>query len=172
VSEGAPFTVSYVITDRSPVEAQQLAASNAYRLYLVLLLFLAVLGLYAWTIDSRIGAVAIGAALVLAALSRTGVLGRYMIRRRAKNVLGGTTTLVFDHDGIRATTPLWSGIVGWSGLTEVRSNDRVVVFLSGQILSAYAPVPSFGSPARVAAVIAYARARIAATRPSAAPPSG
>jgi hypothetical protein len=79
-------------------------------------------------------------------------------------VIGTPVRFVVDADGIEATTPGASGRLGWSALTDVRADERAVVFLSGRLLASWAPAEALGAPERREAIIAFARARIAEAR--------
>jgi YcxB-like protein len=110
--------------------------------------------------------VLIFSALVLLT-TRLDVLDRLFGRRRARSVLDQPIELNFDDDGIVWHGPQGTSHVPWSSLTEVRSNERTVIFVRDRLLVAYAPASAFANDAERADVIAFSRDRIAAAKASA-----
>jgi len=49
-------------------------------------------------------------------------------------------------------------------MTEIRANDRTVLFIRDRILLAYAPAGAFRTPEELAEVVAYSRRQITAAR--------
>ncbi len=99
---------------------------------------------------------------------RVDVLDRLLGRRRARTVLDQPIELEISDDGLLWQGPQGTSHVPWSSMTEVRSNERTVVFVRDRLLLAYAPAASFASAAEQAEVIAFSRERIAAAKASAA----
>jgi hypothetical protein len=115
-----------------------------------------------------------GPALVifgLLTLAMTVVRGpeRWLVNRRGRSVIGGTSELVFGEDGVAFASPQATGRIAWSALTGVREDARTVILLRDRILVAYAPAAAFGPPERRAEIVGYIRSRIEAAVPGPAP---
>ena len=102
--------------------------------------------------------------IVLAVLSLAGTRSHFMQRAvialRYRSLLGRTTTVTIDTEGVRLENPLASSFVPWSTITQVRSNDQTVVFLHDSVMVGYVPSLAFGSSAAQMKLVTYARARI------------
>lgn len=96
--------------------------------------------------------------------TRLELLDRFIGRRRFRSVLDQPIQMSLGEEGIHLEGPLATSYMPWPSLTEVRSNDRTVLFIRDQILLAYAPAAAFASADERAEVIAFARERIAAAR--------
>jgi hypothetical protein len=96
--------------------------------------------------------------------TRLDVLDRLFGRRRFRSVLDQPIELDIGDDGILWRGPQGTFDIPWSSLTDVRSNEKTVIFVRDRIISAYAPAASFASDAERAEVIAYSRDQIAAAQ--------
>jgi hypothetical protein len=164
-AEQPPFHVRYTVTVDGLVDAARLAQSGTRNRILLLAAAAAVIGLV-FLVLAPTGS---GLLLVLFGIVMTLLLivrapERWFVSRRAGAVIGTPVRFVVDADGIEATTPGASGRLGWSALTDVRADERAVVFLSGRLLASWAPADALGAPERREAIIAFARARIAEAR--------
>jgi hypothetical protein len=164
-AEQPPYQVRYTVTVDGLVDAARLAQSGTRNRILLLAAAAAVIGLV-FLVLAPTGS---GLLLVLFGIAMTLLLvirapERWFVRRRAGAVVGTPVLLVVDGEGIEAATPAATGRLAWSGLTEVRADERAVVFLSGRVLASWAPADALGSPERREAIVAFARARIAAAR--------
>lgn len=107
--------------------------------------------------------VAVIAALSLAG-SRFHPLQRALIAMRFRSILGRTTEVTIDDEGLRFENPLASLFVPWSSITAVRFNSQTVAFFRDRVLLGYIPSTAFDSPAAQAKVAAFAQTRIASPR--------
>jgi hypothetical protein len=94
--------------------------------------------------------------------SRFHPLQRALLAFRFRGVLGHTTEVVVDDDGLHYGNPLGSSFVPWSSMTTVRANSRTVGFLRRNVLVGYIPSVAFDSPESQASLVAFARSRIQA----------
>ena len=119
--------------------------------------------------------IAVGAELLIAlmvgvvglfslALTQTPAILQWRIRRMARSILGTSAKAEVDSAGFTFTNEQSSGRVEWSGLTEVRENDRVVLLMRDRLPYAWIPVSAFGSPDRRDEIVGFMRTRIAAAR--------
>ncbi len=136
--------------------------------------FLSLVALAAGAVLVLVGDWTFGPALVmfgLLTLALTVIRGpeRWLINRRGRSVIGGTSELVFGEDGVDFASPQATGRIAWAAMTDVREDARTVVLLRDRILVAYAPVAAFGPPERRAEVVAYIRARLEAAAAGARP---
>lgn len=163
-----PYLVAYTVTIDGLVDAVRLAQSGTRNRILLLAAAAAIIGLVLLVLSpsgSGLLLVLFGTVMTLLLVSRAPE--RWFVARRAGSVVGTPVRLVIGVDGIEAATPSATGRLAWSGLTEVRADDRAVVFLGGRLLASWAPADALGSPVHREEIVAFAQARIAATRQSA-----
>ena len=159
------YKVSYRLTSSAVADAGRLHVATflaRYRIVMAVLSFVGVM-LFLGGIRSLGTTLAIFGFL-LVATTWAGFLDRMLISSQARGVLGGTASYVADDEGLHYENPLGSGVVPWSGLTRVRSNDKTIVFSRDRVLAAYIPTDAFASAAERDSFIAFARAHIG--RPS------
>lgn len=103
--------------------------------------------------------------IVIAALSLAGSrshpLQRALISIRFRSILGQTTEVTIEDEGLRFVNPLVSSFVPWSSIKAVRSNSQTVAFFRDRVLLGYIPSHAFESPAAQSRVVALAQSRIA-----------
>ena len=106
---------------------------------------------------------------VIAGLSLVGSrfhpLQRAIIAMRFRSILGRTTEVTIEEEGLRFENPLGSSFVPWSSITAVRSNSQTVAFFRDRVLLGYIPSSAFDSPTTQAKVANLVRSRMAATAP-------
>lgn len=157
--------IRYEITAQGAVDANRTAQARFLTGYrLVCLVAIGVAGLIAATLDLGLGLTIAVVASLLLATTATTALDRLLVRRNARSVLGGTTELSLDAQGITFSSPLSSGTMPWSSLTTVRASERSIVWMCDRLFLAWAPTSAVGTPEDVAAVVAFSRERIAAVR--------
>ncbi len=119
--------------------------------------------------------VAIGADLVIAimvavvglfslALTQTPLILKWRIGRIARSILGTSAKAEIDATGFRFTNEQSSAHVEWSGLTEVRGSDKVVLLMRDRSPYAWIPVSAFGTPERRDEIVYFMRSQIAAAQ--------
>ena len=105
----------------------------------------------------------IGFVLVIGGLT-FGIFGRQIQRTvlgyRARSMIGKSTSVTADDDGLHAANELATITIPWSSLNEVRSNAKVSIFLRDRLLVFYMPYDAFASPVERAEFEAFARDRI------------
>ena len=105
------------------------------------------------------------AVIVVAGLSLAGSrfhpLQRALISMRFRSILGQTTEVTIEDEGLRFVNPVGSSFVPWSSINAVRSNSQTVAFFRDRILLGYIPSIAFQSPAAQSKVVAFAQSRIA-----------
>jgi hypothetical protein len=171
-SPAPPFTLRYELTPDVVIDAARLHQAATFRLILVAVaglvsvaVFVAGVALLLDDLELLWFTVII---LAMAGLILTFTQGRWLmrwsVRRSARTVLGSTTEMVVDDIGIDAVTTLGRSSVNWSQLTGVRENERTVVFERDRLLVGFLPAAAFSSPEQRAAVLRFARERIASSR--------
>ena len=93
--------------------------------------------------------------------SRFHPLQRLLISMRHRSLLGKTTEVTIEDDGLRFESSLASTFVPWTSISAVRSNSQTVAFFRDRILLGYIPSSAFDSPAAQANVTRLAQARVA-----------
>lgn len=155
--------IRYEITAQGAIDASRTAQARLLTGYrLACLVAIGVGGILAATVGLQLGLTIAVIAFLLLATTATTALDRMLVRRNARSVLGGTTELALDAEGITFTTPLSSGRMPWSSLTTVRASDTSIVWMRDRLFLAWAPTTAVGAPEDVAAVVAFSRERIAA----------
>ena len=86
---------------------------------------------------------------------------------RFRSLLGQTTEVTIEDDGLRFENPLATSFIPWTSITAVRSNSQTIAFYRDSALMGYIPANAFESPEAQARVAVFARSRIgnAAGRP-------
>jgi len=107
-------------------------------------------------------ALAVGVAISVAS-RRVHPLQRAVIALRLRSILGRTTEVTVDDDGLHFTNPPSSSFVPWSSVTAVRSNAQTVIFLHDGVILGYIPSVAFASPGVQATVESFALSRLAAS---------
>ena len=111
--------------------------------------------------NQLLGVLVAAIALISLVGSRFHPLQRVIIERRYRSLLGQTTEVTLDGEGVRFENPLGSSFVPWATVTAIRANRDTVAFLRDRALVGYIPASSFASPAEQAEVVALAEGRIA-----------
>ena len=137
---GPPYHVAYEVSVDAFVDASRLALTWMRTRVLLIAAIAAVAGLALLVlVPGSPGLMLVFFALILVAFTATSVPERWIVGRRAGDVIGTPVTVVVDVQGIEVSTPTVGGRVVWSGLTEVRDDGRAVVFLRGRALASWAP---------------------------------
>lgn len=169
---GAPYTIWFDVTVRDALDATRLYNAGTIRRLRLFLAAMIAIGVVAAVVNLSWGLAIVGGAVAVLVLTETNVLDRRRIAQRARGILGQRTTFTLSTTGLEATSPLWTGTIPWGALTEIRENDRTVIFVSDGILSAYVPSPAFGSAAARAEILAFAREQIATAHRAVRPTAG
>lgn len=157
--------IRYEITAQAVVQANRAAQARLLTRYRVACLAAIPIGIIlAVAVEPAIGLTVAIVAILSLATTYAAPLERLIIQRSARSVIGGTTALGLDDEGIAYHTPISTGSIPWSSLTEVRASDTTVVWHRDRILVAWAPTSAIGDRAAVASVVAFSRARMAAAR--------
>jgi hypothetical protein len=163
--------ISYAYSFDDALEAGRFFQARLYQWYVVAL----GLGFLAGAI-LMINGLAFGLTILLfcAALllmARFAMMDRLFGRRRIKSLIGRGTELALSDDGIAWNGPISSGQLPWASVTEVRANDKTVLWIGDRLLLAYAPARSFATSEERDEAIAYSRHQVAETRVGDPPPS-
>jgi Bacterial PH domain len=152
----------FTTTAKASADARALAQSGLARLDLVVdsaaLLFAAVLAF-----NDAVPLAALVAVIAILSLlgSRLHPLQRALLAIRFRSILGRTTEVRIEDDGLHYSNPLATSFIPWSSITTVKSNSQTVAFLRGRLLITYLPSIAFESAVAQADAVAFARERIA-----------
>jgi len=80
-------------------------------------------------------------------------------------------TFTFEEQGITVATRFSWRSIRWEGITEIHSDKRSILFMRGPAIATWLPRSAFDTQAESDAVIAFARAHIAAPKATAASPT-
>jgi hypothetical protein len=156
------YEINYPVSPDDMVEAARFAGgASSRRTKVTSVAAVLLVGLAgAAFVDPAAGvfAVVIGLLFVVAEVPRAYM--RWSARRIMRSVTDGISHVVIDRDGIHFEDPHLSGEISWSKLTEVRENNRTIVFMRDRVLAGYIPVSAFASPDQLAEIVAFARERI------------
>jgi hypothetical protein len=166
VTYGLPsYRVNYVISADAFIDASRLAQAPMRARILLLCAVVAVAGLVVLVlVPGGPGLALVLFAVILTALTVARAPERWVVGRRAGDVIGGSVSMVIGADGISVATSMAEARIAWSALSEIREDEKTVVFLRGRLLASYAPAAAFGSPERRAEIVAFARRRMAVSR--------
>jgi hypothetical protein len=92
--------------------------------------------------------------------SRVHPVHRLLTTVRFRSLLGQTTEVTVDDEGVRFENPLGSSFIPWTTVTSVKSNQETVALFRHRLLVGYIPANAFGSAAAQASVVAFANERI------------
>ena len=158
------YVIPYTYSFEDALDAGRFFQERVYRWY-VGVLSVGVLAGVIFTISGASFVLPITlfcAAMLL--MARFSVMDRLVSGRRLRSLIGRGMELVLNHDGIAWTGPLSTGQIPWASVTEVRANNKSVLFVSDRLLLAYAPANAFATSDAQAAVVAYARREVDAAR--------
>jgi hypothetical protein len=111
------------------------------------------------------GGAALGVAFLIAVGAFAVVEGRWMVfgrwgtAWRGRALIGRSEEYELTDDGIAYAGPLGSGLLRWSAMTSIRSNEGVVVGVNDRLLVWYAPRAALGTPEMQAEIIAFMQRR-------------
>jgi hypothetical protein len=169
MSSTPPYVVRFTITPTAALDAARLFSARFFSRYVAVLIVVLFVGLAIAAFGNpQVGVWLSLVSLFLLATTRLPPLERWMIGLQMRSLIGGESELVIGEEGLHYRNPIASGDIGWSALTEVRENEKTVVFMRDRLLASYAPSSAFLSPAQRAEAVAFARAKIAAARSSVA----
>ena len=158
------FTVRFQVTPSAVIDAVRLHQKTLMaRLRAVLVIFVAAGGVIAMVVDLTLGLSIAFFGILLLALSWFQFLDRWLIGNRGRGIIGETCEYIADDQGLRYEHPLGSGVINWSALTDVRTNDKSIVFRRDRVMAAYLPTSAFATPAERDSFLAFARAHVGAT---------
>jgi hypothetical protein len=158
-----PYRVDYVVTADAFIDASRLAMAWMRNRILLISAGAAIAGLFLLVfVSTAPGLVLVFFALIMTTVTVTRAPERWVISRRGASVMGTRVSLLIGRAGIQITAPSVSGQIAWSAMSEVRADERAVIFVRDRTLMAWAPAAAFGSAGRRAEIVAFARERIAA----------
>ena len=111
-----------------------------------------------------LGIVLAGAAGFALLTTRFHPLQRWLISVRFRSLLGRTTNVIVDADGLRFEGELGRTFIPWSSVTTVRSNSQTVAFVRDRVLVGYIPASAFQSAAAKADLVLFAGKQINSNR--------
>jgi hypothetical protein len=155
------FVISYEITADAALDAGRLAGAGFIRGFRIVFALVAVAGIplaFLTSIGVGVGVATFG--LIMLAFTYVRFIDRWFLNNRSRGIMGQRMEYVVDDDGIHYQHPMGSGLVPWSGLTHLRTDERTVVFARDRVVAAYVPTSAFGSDAERASFIAFARAHL------------
>jgi hypothetical protein len=106
-------------------------------------------------------AIVAGAGALLVA--STPLFDRWRAARLTRSVVGDEVGFIIDAEGISGTMVTGTSRVSWSAVTEIRSDERVIVVMRDRIPIAWMPTSAFASRAEREAVLAFMRSKTAAS---------
>jgi hypothetical protein len=170
--EGPRYRIHYIVTGETATDAAKLAYRSLYRWIR--------LGGAAVIVTSAllfIGGLTVFAVILLflsvaSLLIATDPVQRWFTRREGRSIFGSTLELEIDDDGLHASGITGSGVVPWSGMTEVRQDARTVLFMRDRIPIGYIPSAAFESPAQRAEIVEFALGRVASAQERTMSPVG
>jgi hypothetical protein len=165
---GTPlYVISFTITSTTALDAARLFSARFFARYVAVLLVVLVAGLAIAALGNpEVGVWLSLLSLFLLATARLPPLERWMLGFQMRSVIGGESELFISEEGLHYRNPIVSGDIAWSALTEVRENEKTVVFMRDRLLAAYAPSSAFATPAQREEAVAFARSKIATARSS------
>ena len=160
------YVIRYRQSFDSALEAGRFFQARLYRAFYIAFGAGLVVGGVVFLINPTVGVFIMAFCGLLLIATRLEPLDRFIGRRRFRSVLDQPIQLSLGEEGIFWEGPQATSHVPWTSLTEVRSNERTVLFVRDRMLIAYAPAASFATAEEQAEVVAFARERIAAVRAS------
>jgi hypothetical protein len=156
-----PHSIRFEITPSFIDEAFRLHQSTVIAGYRVLAVLIAAAGVVLAVAGMQpigVGLAFAGVLLLLTTWARP--LDRWLYSRGNRGLVGTTCQYDFDDQGIQYATALGTGLLPWSSLTEIRANERVIVFRRDRYMAASAPTSAFASRAECTDFLVSARARL------------
>jgi hypothetical protein len=166
LGSGAPTAVrlQFRSTAKASADAHALSRVGLVQFDLVIDAVALVVAVILIASGSLLGVLLIVVAVLSLLGSRFHFLPRAVTAVRFRGILGQTTDVTIDDEGVRLENPLGSSFVPWSTITAVRSNSQTVAFFRDHLLFGYVPASAFASAAAQAETVAFAKARLASGR--------
>ena len=156
----------FTSTAKASADAHALAWVGLSRLDVVVDFALIVLSLLTFASGNAIvGSVFIFIAVLSLVNGRFHWIQRGVTAARYRSILGQSTEVTVDDEGLRFENTLASSFVPWSSVETVRTNGQTVAFFRGNVLLGYIPSGAFEWPAAQADVVTFVRSRIAPASP-------
>lgn len=151
---GPQFVVTFTITEDDLIAYLQVAQQwlNLVGSAIAIGLIAAGILVTAVTSDTLSGAMLMIVGVSFYALGNTNYFERWRVRRVGRTLIGTDAKLTIDDDGITSETATGSGRIGWSAVTEVKENRRMLVIRRDRVNAAWIPKRAFASPEELAAV--------------------
>jgi hypothetical protein len=99
-----------------------------------------------------LGVAAIGYGLLDLGLVHFRPIRRWIAKHRAGRIVGTEFTFELDpDDGLRWTESNGGGVLGWSAISDIREDSRLLAFMAGGVVRATIPKRAFATTLHMAA---------------------
>ncbi len=159
-ADGPPYVIRFTQSFDTAVEAGKFVQARLLQTYYLLFGAGIAIGALASVLDLYWGFFVLLFSGLMLLMARFYVWDRLFGRRRVRSLLDHPIELDIDSDGVVWHGPTGTSHIPWSSLTDVRTNERTVIFVRDRVLVAYAPTSAFASAAELANVVAFSRDRI------------
>jgi hypothetical protein len=150
-------TYRFVTTAKASADAHAMVNPGWRRLDLMVDIFALSAGLIVAAAGAPTGLLLAAAAVLALVAGHLHPVQRWLISIRFRSLLGRTTTVTVDDQGVRFDGELASSFIPWSSVKTVRSNSQSVAFLRDRILLGYIPASAFSSATAQADLVAFAQ---------------
>ena len=112
------------------------------------------------TSDPFTGVWTLGIGALLVFFAGTEFLDRWRVRRAGRSLIDSEASFVFDDEGISADTVTGTGKVAWAAVTQLLSNDRVLVVKRDRVPVVWIPTRAFSTPEEVVTLVEFIEGHI------------
>ena len=156
------YRIQYEMTAETAVAAMKLAHTSTFRLVWIAAFVALAVGVVCLLVDFVFGAVIMVSLGAATALVGFNPVQHWLARREGRGVMGDVHEIRLGEDSLHYETPIGTGLIPWSSITDIRENDRIVLFMRDRVPLAYVPGSAFETPAQRGEFVGYARERIGA----------
>jgi hypothetical protein len=159
MSKPVPQPVTFETSAKASADARALANRGWTRIDVVVDAVAVGVGLAFIGSGQWLGIVLVLLALIALISTRFHPLQRWLIGWRFRSLLGKTTVVTIEDEGVRFANEIGTSIVLWSAMTAIRSNDVTTIFVRDRTMLGYIPAEAFPSAQTRAEFIQFAEIR-------------
>jgi len=153
------FEFDFQITERNFMDTFELMQPRYFLISTASAAFVLLVGVWLLVANEAIWAVGlIAAGIAIVGLGNRWVLA-WRYRRAARSTIGTTGHAAIDASGVEITHSAGSTRLVWSGLSDVRSTHRTLLFLRGKVMWGWVGIDSLDEPSRER-LLAFVRAQV------------
>lgn len=140
-----PLVVRFVTTAKASADARALVNTGWTRIDVIVDAVAIAVGLAFVASGHLLGLLLVVGALIALASTRLHPVQRWLISWRFRSLLGKTTVVTVDDEGVRFANEIGTSLIPWAAITAIRSNTVTTAFIRDRVLLGYIPADAFST---------------------------